>query len=572
MPDKAMIDISGLGFYYLDPEQPILKDIDLQIQAGEFVIIVGASGCGKSTLCRTFNGVIPHLSKGCMTGSVSVAGLDTQQVGVSELAQRVGMVFQNPESNIFSLIVQDELAFGPENLGLPRHEIARRVRMAADVIELWPLWAAKTQNLSGGQKQKVAIGSCLTMLPQILVLDQPTTDLDPISKQTVIDTLRILRGEYEMTNIVVEHDLDILIDRADRLIALDGGRIVADGPPRQVLTEHHDWLTSIGIRIPPYVEVGYHLARAGCPVESYPLNFKEALELIEKYPTFLGGLIERLGAPPPPPTGGEPVVTVENLSFGYLKKHPVLKGIDLEVKAGEFTAIVGANGSGKSTLIKCIVGLLKPTAGQIVVHGRNTRRMNLEELTQRVGYVFQNPDTQLFENTVWDEVSFGLRVRHAPPEQIEARTKEILERFNLLHLKERHPATLSRGEKRRLAVATALVAPLDILLMDEPTTGQDYRTLHELMEILAELNRDYGTTIIMVTHDMEVVWEYASRTIGMSDGQIIFDGPTRNVLARREMELVRQARLRVPLAAALAEWEKEGASFVRSLAQEDVGL
>jgi energy-coupling factor transport system ATP-binding protein len=545
-----------LTINYQQRAEPVLDSLDLRIRPGEFVVIAGPSGCGKSTFSRSVIGLIPHLTKGTITsGSLEVCGLDTQSHAIHDLTQHAGLVFQDPDTNIFSLIVLDELAFGAENMGISREEIVQRIENSSDWVGIRNLWTRHTDQLSGGQKQRVAIAGALATMPEMLVLDEPTTDLDPIGKKQVINTLKELKERLGVTMIVIEHDLSNLLEVADRLIIMgDRGQVLCDDIPSAVLSNGYEFIQQSGIRMPTFSRIGLALRFLGCPVDQVPLNSSQAVQLLSEFKPKISAVCETLEFTYPPAThpNNPPVIQVSDLSFQYHQKgEPILKGLNLDIKQSEFVAVVGSNGSGKSTLLKLMIGLLKPGQGKVRILDRSQQPVSSKDLSNHISFVFQNPDHQLFENTVWEEVAFGLRVRKESSEVIEKRVSEVLGKVNLLHLKDRHPATLSRGEKRRLAVATALSHPIDILLLDEPTTGQDRHTLEGLFGILKRLNTENGTAVVFVTHDMWTVWNYASRVVGMREGTILFDGPTGEILHPSNAHLLQELELVLPMEAYL---------------------
>jgi energy-coupling factor transporter ATP-binding protein EcfA2 len=552
---KDQILATDLSVQYPGAEQLVLREVSLSVDQGQFIIIAGASGSGKSTFCRTLIGLIPNLTKGDITGgTLSVCQLDTQQHKVHELTQHVGMVFQDPEMNIFSLVVLDELAFGPENMGLDRQEIIRRIEIASDWVNVRNLWDRRTDQLSGGQKQRVAIAGALSVIPDILVLDEPTTDLDPVGKRQVIDTLRDLRHNLGITIVVVEHDLSNLIEVADRLIILGNqGRVALDGPPRQVLDQGYGTIQELGLRVPACVGVWHALRARALPVQEMALCKDDARSLILQHADLAPAICKDLSALPvrAAPVQKSTAIEASGVHFQYEKNVPVLRGIDLAVRHGEFVALVGPNGSGKSTLLRLMVGLYKPQSGEVSIWSRDQKTVPHKQITNHVSFVFQDPNHQLFADSVWDEVAFGLQMRGEDEGLIEQRVTEVLERVNLLHVQERHPATLSRGEKRRLAVATALSYPIDVLLLDEPTTGQDLKTLDGLFGILNRLNREEGTTVVFVTHDMWTVWRFATRVVGLKQGRVAFDGPATEMLNLEHEHALKDLDLELPVEAVL---------------------
>ncbi|HUV73417.1 MAG TPA: energy-coupling factor transporter ATPase [Anaerolineae bacterium] len=537
-----IIRTKDLCFKPLGSADNVLKGVNLELRKGDFALLLGPSGCGKSTLILCLNGLIPHLSQGEMTGVVEVAGKDTSTHEVHDFSPIIGMVFQNPDDQILSLRVVDEVAFGVEQQGLPHDEIVQRVDEFMEVMEISHLKNRLTFAISGGQKQRVSIASNLVMLQEVLILDDPTTDLDPVGKAEIVSTLGRLQREMGKTLLVIEHDLTDLIELANRVIVMEDGRVVHDGSPSEVFSRSYDDMVRLGVNLPQHVEMVHALSRSGLQVPVLPVLKEEAFavfkEFVETHPSLL---IEpqRLGLP-----RGEPVVSVRDLEFSYDPGAPILRKVSFDIRQGEFVAIIGANGSGKSTLVNNLVGLLRPDGGQIIVNGHDTRETKVADLVSDVGYVFQNPDHQLFANTVEDELRFSLRVRGLSAQEVERRVTDALGVVGLEAARTRHPFSLSRGQRQNLAVATALIHDPKLILLDEPTTGQDRRSLSGLLGMLSMLNKQ-GNTTIMITHDMDIVAAYATRVIVMADGQIIFDGHPRDVFYD-QFEAMASLNLRPP--------------------------
>ncbi len=544
-----LVEVRNLTFTYPDAPEPIINELSLTIFPGELVILTGPSGCGKSTLCRHFNGIIPHLSSGeVSSGTVLVKGMDVSQTLVYQMATHVGMVHQNPDSQLVCLEVRDELAFGPENVGLSHEEIVSRVTRVIDWIQLHKIADLLTFQCSGGQKQRVALGSSLTLLPDLLVLDEPTTDLDPVGTQEVVQTICTLRDTLGLTFVIVEHGLDELLDVADRLIVMERGKIVLDGAPADLLAHHYDDMERIGLRIPQHITIARRLAQVRGEETGFSLGKPDAVRAFAEWAeVFTAPVI--LPARQAEPLSKEgprnmvPTVKVENVAFSYAGGQNVVEDINLEIMPGEFVAMVGANGSGKSTLARLLIGLLHPQKGKITILGMDTRKTPIGDLTMRAGYLFQNPDAQLFNTSVEAEVAFGMRVKHMPAEDISQRVDEVLTLLGLQHFKDRHPFALSRGERQRLALATVLVTDPDLIILDEPTTGQDRIMLDSLIDLMRQWIERKRTTVLMIAHDMGLVCQHAERTIVMSGGRLICDGPTGEVFyshfnTLREMSLI----------------------------------
>jgi len=492
----------------------VLEGITLRVEPGEYLLVCGASGSGKSTLCRTLNGLIPHFHGGHLEGRLRVAGLETRDHPVSELFARVGMVFQNPEAQLFNRTVARELAFGLESLGLPPAEIARRIEESAATVGIAPLLDRNPHQLSGGEQQLVAIAAALALRPALIVLDEPYASLDPANVRRVRAALREVHRQGT-TLVVTEHRLQHVVADADRMVVLHQGRIVLDGPPRRVLAED---LAPLGLNLPPVVRVAQAL---GLP--EVPLTVEELAPALEGRPLPPEVLPPR---PAPRPAGGEPVLQVEGVTFAF-GKTPVLRGVDLTLRAGECLALVGANGSGKTTLIKQFNGLHRPHRGRVVVLGRETRRAKVSQLARHVGMAFQNPNDQFFRFRVREEIEVGAR---ALGRYDEGWLRELVALFRLEPLLERSPYRLSEGEKKRVAFASALAARPEVLVLDEPTTGQDWPFRRALGELLAGL-RARGQTVVLVTHDLEFAEQCADRWVVLAGGEVVANGDPWAVMA-----------------------------------------
>jgi len=539
---EPFIQVQSLSYQPIGADKIILKDINLEIFPNDFVLLLGPPGCGKSMLTRCFNGIIPQLDEGEMQGSVLVEGKDTRTSNMYEFATKIGMVFQNPDDQIVSLIVLDEVAWGVENLGLTHEEIKKRVFKFMDLLNITHLKDRLTFAISGGQKQKVSIASNLAMLQDVLMLDDPTTDLDPVCKMEVVQALKQLHQEMGKTLIVIEHDLSDLIEMANRIILMDEGRIVRDNTPDELVTNHYEDLIRLGVNIPQHVEIAHEVLNLSGENQLCPTNKEKAFSVLSNYvqqqkiPVKIKGVEKR--------STKKVVISAHDLEFSYQPKLPILKGINFDIYQGEFVAIVGANGSGKSTLVNNFTGLLIPDKGKLTINGQDTNQKKISELAHDIGYVFQNPDHQLFANTVADEVGFSLKLQNISQEEIDHRITETLEIVQLEHLRDRHPFSLSRGQRQKLAVATALIHQPSVILLDEPTTGQDRHSLSGLLKLMVRLNRQ-GNTTIMITHDMDIVAAYATRMLVMVDGQIVLDGAPIDVFYEN-FDTLSQLNLRPP--------------------------
>lgn len=538
---KPAVVIRGLSYRYRGRKEPAIDGVGLEVAEGEFVVVMGPSGAGKSSLCATLNGLIPHFFRGRMEGEVEVRGRSTREGKVGEFAGEVGLVFQDFEAQLFSTNVELEVAFGPENFAVEREEMRRRVASMLARVRLEGFEGRQPATLSGGQKQRLAIASVLAMEPKILCLDEPTTDLDPVGKLGVFEIAAELKDRDDVTLIVVEHETEETLD-ADRIIVLRDGKVVADRPARDVLSDVE--LLEESRVMPLGVSRFFH--ERGVPRDELPLTPEEGIAEFhgrglrvdaEKHRELVAADEAREGS------YGEPIVEVESLSHRYPGGFVALEGVDLEVRRGEFLAVLGQNGSGKTTLVKHFNGLLSPTGGSVRVAGEDTVESGIRRLGQTVGYVFQNPDHQIFSDTVRDEVAFGPKIRGTGDEEVEKRVSEALSAVGLEGYEDEDPFGLTKGERQRVAVASVLAVRPEVLILDEPTTGLDYAEQRSMMELIRSLNEG-GSTIVVVTHTMWVVAEYAHRAAVIKEGGLELSGTVREVFAKEAT--LREASLRPP--------------------------
>ena len=517
-----MIRIRGLNFTYNGAVKPALKNIDLTIEDGQFVLLTGASGSGKSTLCRCFNGLVPHFYGGKISGKAEVQGLDILEHPPKELATRVGMVFQDPENQLVTADVEREIAFGLENLGYPKNLIARRIEEALDTVGIAHLRFARNNELSGGEKQKVAIASVLALHPEVLVLDEPTSELDPQSAEEVLRLLERLNDELGLTVILIEQRLDRVVHLVDRMLVMGGGRIIAGGSPGEVMNGN---IEGLGIGLPPVIRLMRELKSHNAALNGLPLTVKDARLQLQKVLQVARTAEFADGAINP-----EAVLNLDKVWFAYGER-AVLRNINLDIERGGFIAIMGRNASGKTTLVKQLNGLLKPSKGRVRLEGVDTRKSTVADLSRRVGYVFQNPNDHLFADTVEDEIAFSLRNRGTDEKQIASAVEVMLDEFGLSQYRKSYPRNLSGGERQRVALASVLVGEPEVIVLDEPTRGMDYVLKKKLIDYLDGYRRR-GNTVIMVTHDVETVAECAERVVLLSEGRVVVEGSKREVLSK----------------------------------------
>lgn len=485
--------VKDLTFQYRDRPTPAIRDISFEAMAGELFLIAGASGCGKTTLIRCLNGLIPRSYKGTLSGEICLNGKPTAGMTLARISQLVGTVLQDPERQILGTRVRNEVAFGLENLGLPREEIIQRIDEALTYLGIQHLRDRETFNLSGGEKQKVALAGVLAMRPRILLLDEPLASLDPASAQ---DTLRIVRQMVDegMCVLMVEHRVeDVLSISPDRVLLMEEGQVryLGDVEGLYQVVNYRE------IKLPAR-EILKRAVRDAPPAEIRVLPSVNVQE------------------------GDEPLVRFERVGFGYETKPAVLKDINLEIKRGDVIAVLGANGAGKTTLVKHAIGLLKPTSGRVLICGQDTRQISVAETAKTLGYVFQSPSHMLFAPTVYEELAFGpLNLNH-PAEQIEKEVREAIEIVNLSGREKDAPLSLSFGQQKRVSIASVLAMRSRILVMDEPTAGQDYQNYMDFMDAIVQLPN--FEAILFITHDIDLAVIYANRIILMNDGRIVADG------------------------------------------------
>ena len=528
------IVVKAMSFCYPNASRQALEDINLTVPAGQIVMVMGASGAGKSTLANTLNGLIPRFIRGDFHGEIRVEEEVPQSRGVSGMSGIVGLVFQDFETQLFSTRVELEIAFCMENRGMQRCVMQEEVKRLIAMVGLTGLEQYASSALSGGQKQRLAIGAVLAGFPRVLCLDEPTTDLDPVGKMGIFSLLRTLRTKTSgkanagpETIVIIEHETEEAVF-ADRIIVLDQGRIKADGIPKKILPQV-SLFEQIGLMPLPFCE---YFHRLGFHNDVLPLTLDEAEQVFRSSGLSLdGGCIRELETKEKKwrSTYGNEIVRVEGLVKAYGERE-VLKGIDLCIREREFVAVLGANGSGKTTLVKHLNGLLRPKQGRVFLSGCDAANLPIFEIGQTVGYVFQNPDQQIFCDTVYEEVSYGLKLRGMAEKEAALRVREALEAVGLSGCEKEDPFSLSKGQRQRVAVASVLAIKPKVLVLDEPTTGLDYKDQKRMMELVKNLN-EAGHTIVMITHTMWVVAEYAHRVVLMREGRIVADGGVRELLA-----------------------------------------
>ncbi|HOM95329.1 MAG: ABC transporter ATP-binding protein [Candidatus Methanofastidiosa archaeon] len=515
-----MIEFKDFSFYYPNCKIPSLDKINVIIEEGEFLVITGPSGGGKSTFLRSINGLIPNFYGGKISGEVLVKGKNVSKTPTNQMSEIVGMVFQDPENQLVSNQVEREIAFGMENLCFSKEIMKKRIEESLDAVNISRLRDKTIQELSGGEKQKVAIASALATHPEVLLLDEPTSELDPGSAESVLNVIEKINDELGLTIILVEHRLERVIHHVDRMLMIDSGKILYDGSPRKLKSNNvKDWK----VGMPPVTRLALNFEKEMVN-NGMPLTVKEArLSLKEVLTTPKNKITWEKKE-----SSKRVTLSMDKVFFSYDGEKDVLKDISFNVFEGDMIALMGKNASGKTTLVKLMNGLIKPRKGKILLFGKKISDYSLEELIQKVGIVFQDPNLHLFNDTVQKEVEFVLRNLKVDENLIKKKTEEILKYFKIYQYKDSYPHDLSGGERQRVALASVLVSDPEILILDEPTRGMDYYLKRELISYL----REKAKTAIMITHDIETAAEFSDRVILLSEGNIISDGNKRDVLSK----------------------------------------
>ncbi|MDB8642555.1 ABC transporter ATP-binding protein [Streptococcus australis] len=535
---EAMIELKDFSFQYKAQSEPTLKNINLTIYKGEKVLIVGPSGSGKSTIGQCLNGIIPNIYKGTSSGQFLIQGKEAFDLSIYEKSHLVSTVLQDTDGQFIGLSVAEDLAFALENDMVELESMKSRVHTWAERLDLSNLLGHRPQDLSGGQKQRVSLAGVLIDESPILLFDEPLANLDPKSGQDIIDLIDKIHEEQGTTTIIIEHRLeDVLYRPIDRVILINQGQVLFNGSPDELLRT--TLLAENGIREPLYLTT---LRQLGQDISGLP-----HLDKVEKLP--LGDL--SVDIPTPHFEKGaeaETILELGHLNFAYREGQPILKDLSLTIPKGQRLAIVGKNGAGKSTLAKAICGFIQ-TEGTYFSKGEDIKGDSVKERAERVGYVLQNPNQMISTNMIFDEVALGLRLRNVPEDQIESRVHQALKTCGLYEFRKWPISALSYGQKKRVTIASILVLGPDVLVLDEPTAGQDQRNYTEIMDFLDELHQK-GHTIVMITHDMQLMLDYSDRAVVVMDGQVLADLTPAELLT--QPEILRRANLKETSIFALA--------------------
>ena len=533
---KPIVEFKDFGFQYKKQPEPTLYDINLTIYEGEKVLLLGPSGSGKSTLANCINGLNPFSYEGNITGSCKIAGIETKSASIFAISKVVGTVLQDSDAQFVGLSVGEDIAFSLENDGMPRIEMLPKVRKASELVGMQDFLLHVPYELSGGQKQKVALAGVMHDNVNLLIFDEPLAALDPKMGMIAVDLIDRIHAEEKKTVIIIEHRLeDVLYRSLDRVVLMDQGRIVFNDTPDKLLAS--EYLTKYGIREPLYIKA---MKYAGCDfVEGQYLSDITTMDLTpfrEKLNRQQAMEIEKYE-----PKLGEELLRVEEVSFSY-GAEDVLRDISFSVHQGERLAFIGKNGAGKGTMAKLLCGIKRPAKGNILIKGSNYLQLSMKEIGEKIGYVMQNPNQMLVKDIIKEEVELAMVLRGKSRQEIDEALKKALKMCGLWGMRNWPISAVSYGQKKRVTIASILVLQPDIIILDEPTAGQDYFHYTEIMSFLDDLNKNYGITIIFITHDMHLAIQYTDRAVVFAEGELIADDTVYKVLA--DNEVIEKANLK----------------------------
>ena len=522
---EAVIEFKDYSFKYRSQVEPTLQDINLSIYPGEKVLIAGPSGSGKSTLAHCINGLVPFSFTGESTGSLKIKGQDPKELGIFGLSKLVGTVLQDTDGQFIGLTVAEDIAFSMENDCISQQEMFDRVDKVAETVDLTEFLDHAPNALSGGQKQRVSMAGVIVDDVDILLFDEPLANLDPATGKRAIDLIDRIHKEKKTTILIIEHRLeDVLYRDVDRIIVVGDGRIVADVRPAELLAG--EILKEQGIREPLYITAlkyaGCQINEADLPQHIETMNLSPYRENVQNWYGKVK-LTKKI-------QDREPALEIKDLSFAYTPGQPVLSHIDFSIAKGEMVALVGKNGAGKSTLASLICGFMEPNEGSIYLNGEDLSGYSIKERGEKIGLVMQSPNQMISKPMIFDETALGLRVRGVPEEEVKERVYETLKICGLYPFRNWPVSALSFGQKKRVTIASILVMNPEVLILDEPTAGQDFRHYTEIMEFLRKIHEELGITIIMITHDMHLMLEYTDRAIVIADGKMLADDTPAHIL------------------------------------------
>lgn len=560
---KTVIEFKDFSFKYKAQSEPTLKNINLKIYEGEKILIVGPSGSGKSTLSNAINGLVPFKYDGEITGSLKINDKETKNLSIAEISDMVGTVLQDPDGQFIGLTVGEDIAFKLENECVELGVMKEKVMNAAKMVNIDEYLSYSPHRLSGGQKQRVSLGGVIAAESNILLFDEPLASLDPATGSKTIELIERIKNEAQKTVIIIEHRLEeVLHCNVDRIIVVNNGEIVSDSSPSKLLSS--DMLKKNGIREPLYLTA---LKYAGCTIDETlnpesieKLNYEKCSENIKKWYDNINESEDNSKA--------NSLLEVKNVSFKYDNNREILKNVSFKIHKGEMVSIIGRNGAGKSTISKLICGFYQPSEGSILFEGKDMRYSTIKERSEKIGMIMQNPNQMICKTMIFDEVAFGLRIRNYSKEEINKIVLDTLKICGLYEFRNWPISALSFGQKKRVTIASILAINPEVIILDEPTAGQDFKHYTEIMEFLKELN-ERGVTVIMITHDMHLMLEYTDRAIVLSNGKMLKDDTTADILT--DHEVIKEANLRETslYMLALKCGIKDPKNFVKKFIKED---
>ena len=533
---RAVIEFKNFNFKYNAQKEPTLKNINLTIYEGEKILIVGPSGSGKSTLSNAINGLVPFMYEGEISGSLKINGKETRDMSIFELSNKVGTVLQDPDSQFIGLTVAEDIAFKLENDCISQEIMKDKVNRVSEIVGIDSHLTSSPHSLSGGQKQRVTLGGVMVSDAEILLFDEPLASLDPATGKASIELIDKIQKQDNKTIVIIEHRLeDVLHCNVDRIVVMDNGEILGDLTTEELLSTN--LLTETGIREPLYITAlkyaGVTINKEICPESIENLKVDKVKEKLNKwYEESKDEIADN---------NNTTILELKDVRFGYNKDKEILKGVSFKINKGEMISIVGRNGAGKSTISKLISGFYKPSSGDILLSGRSIENDSIKERSEKIGVVMQNPNSMISKTMIFDEVALGLRIRGINEDEVKERVYETLKICGLYEFRNWPISALSFGQKKRVTIASILVLNPEIIILDEPTAGQDFRHYSDIMEFLKEINKR-GVTIIMITHDMHLMLEYTNRAIVLSNGLKIAEDSATNVLT--DKKVIEQANLK----------------------------
>ncbi|MCR8746399.1 ABC transporter ATP-binding protein [Romboutsia lituseburensis] len=533
---KKIIEFKNFNFKYRVQAEPTLKDINLTIYEGEKVLIVGPSGSGKSTLAHCLNGLVPFYYRGDMSGELKINEQDIRTKNIFELSKIVGTVLQDPDSQFIGLTVGEDIAFKLENYCVEQKIMKEKVEKSARLVDIDKELQSSPYRLSGGQKQRVTLAGVTVDDVKVLLFDEPLASLDPATGKGAMELIDNIQKQDNKTVVIIEHRLeDVLHCDVDRIIVMDDGRIICDTTPDELLSSNK--LGAVGVREPLYITAlkyaGCDINTEMCPKSVKTLNIDNCKSKVKEWFEITKISQKQKKC--------DTILELQDVTFSYSQEKQILKNVSFKINKGDMVSIVGRNGAGKSTVSKLICGFYKPTSGKILFDGKNIENESIKSRSEKIGFVMQNPNQMISKTKVFDEVAFGLKIRGVDENQITERVHNVLKTCGLYGHRNWPISALSFGQKKRVTIAAILVLNPEVIILDEPTAGQDFKHYTEIMEFLIDLNKK-GVTVIMVTHDMHLMLEYTNNVIVLSNGEKIADDSATNILTNKE--IIQKANLK----------------------------